>query len=437
MKEVKLPPRNEEAEEGVLSSILMGGWECFDEANKIIQTEDAFYSYKNKYLWRAMSELRKREQQIELVTVLDETKKHKSNDITAYYITGLLDKSVGPSLVFQYSKLVWEKYVQREVGQTAYRLYNASYESIETTRQILDDHGRYVDVLRALLPSRNGDITSIVKETVDKIKTGNNLISFNFEPLDKFAGGMTRGEITVLGGRPGHGKTTLVTNFVRKLVENGNKVLLFNREMSNVEMMRKIIVMETDGVTYDEVRQNEVSVNVLETLDEKIEKRISKKYKNFRMYDDIRSLDESLAEISKFKPDVVIDDYVQLISTNDRLERRFQLEKVMNDYKWICKKENCSSILVSQLNREIERRFDPKPKLSDFAESGVIEQTAEAALFVYYPYQYDDEKYSPYSVSIIGAKSRYGLTGETTLGFNGNKCMFYDSEAQALLNNTP
>ena len=70
-----------------------------------------------------------------------------------------------------------------------------------------------------LQPSRNGDITTIIKETVDKIIKGNAMIPFNFKPLDEFSGGMTRGEITVLGGRPGHGKTTLVVNLIRKLVE--------------------------------------------------------------------------------------------------------------------------------------------------------------------------------------------------------------------------
>jgi len=88
--------------------------------------------------------------------------------------------------------------------------------------------------------------------------------------------------------------------------------------------------------------------------------------------------------------------------------------------------------LVSQLNREIERRFEPKPKLSDFAESGVIEQTAEAAVFVYYPYHLNDEEFSPYSSTLIIAKARYGITGENTLGFNGNRCKFYLSESKAM-----
>lgn len=431
--DIKIPPSDMEAEECVLGAILMGGWETYDEVSEIIQDDEAFYDHMTKHTFRAMGRMRKAEQVIEPLTLLNETKK-KNNAVTAYWLTGLPGKVVGASMAKQHARMVWEKFVQRQVGKTAYKLYNASFSSIDTTRSILEEHGRYVDVLRALLPSRNGDIGTIIQETVDKIIKGNAMIPFNFKPLDEFSGGMTRGEITVLGGRPGHGKTTLVVNLIRKLIEDGKRVLLFNREMSNTEMMRKVIVMESENITYDDVRQNEIPKEVEEKLKNGVSTAVSDKYSNLVMYEDIRSLEESIGEITKFKPDVIIDDYIQLISVgSDALERRFQLEKIMNDYKWICKKENCSAILVSQLNREIERRFDPKPKLSDFAESGVIEQCAESALFVYYPYQYDDEKFSPYSINVIAAKSRYGLTGESTLGFNGNKCRFYNSESKALL----
>jgi len=431
--DIKLPPNDMEAEECVLGAILLGGWDTYDAVSAIIQDDEAFYDHLTKHTWRAMGRLRRAEQVIEPLTLLNETKK-KNNAVTAYWMTGLPEKVVGAAMAKQHAKMVWEKFVQRQVGKTAYKLYNASFSNIDTTRVILEEHGRYVDDLRALLPSRNGDIGTIIKETVDKIIKGNAMIPFNFKPLDEFSGGMTRGEITVLGGRPGHGKTTLVVNLIRKLVEDGKRVLLFNREMSNTEMMRKVIVMESKDITYDDVRKNVIPKKVEEKLLNGVSSTVSDKYANLVMYEDIRSLEESLGEITKFKPDVIIDDYIQLISVGSAsLERRFQLEKIMNDYKWICKKENCSAILVSQLNREIERRFDPKPKLSDFAESGVIEQCAESALFVYYPYQYDDEKFSPYSISVIAAKSRYGLTGESTLGFNGNKCRFYNTESKALL----
>ena len=430
--DMKLPPNDMEAEESVLGAILMGGFETYDKVSEIIQDDEAFYDHLARHTFRGMGRLRKREQVIEPITLINEVKK-KNNGVTAYYITGLLERVPGPSMAGQHARMVWEKFVQRQVGRTAYKLYNASFSNIDTTRQILEEHGRYVDVLRALLPSRNGDIGTIIQETVDKIIKGDAMIPFNFKPLDDFSGGMTRGEITVLGGRPGHGKTTLVVNLIGKLISAGKKVLLLNREMSNTEMMRKLVVMESKDITYDEVRRNKVSKKVEEKLVNGLTTIISDKYSNLTMYDDIRSLEESMAEVTKFKPDVVIDDYIQLVAVSGAVERRFQLERVMNDYKWICKKENCSAILVSQLNREIERRFDPKPKLSDFAESGVIEQCAESALFVYYPYQYDDEKFSPYSINVIAAKSRYGLTGESTLGFNGNKCRFFNTESEALL----
>jgi replicative DNA helicase len=144
------------------------------------------------------------------------------------------------------------------------------------------------------------------------------------------------------------------------------------------------------------------------------------------MYDGLRNLEDSLREIAKHKPDVVIDDYIQLINVHNIKEgRRFEIEKIMQEYKWICKTENCSAILVSQLNREIEKRLDPRPRMSDYAESGVIEQTAESAMFIYYGYNFDSERFNPYKSEIIVSKSRYGKIGTHRVGFNGSRCKFY------------
>ena len=380
-----------------------------------------------------MNRLRLSEAQIEAISLVDEVKKN-SNNVTAYDVSKLIGDEAEPTsaTIKHHSKIVWEKHVQREVARTAYKLYSASFESINTTRTILDEHGKYVDALRSILPGKEQNINLVVDETVDKIIKGNNMIPFNFKPLDDSAGGMTRGEITVVGGRPGHGKTTLMINIIRHLIEDGKKVCLFNREMNNIEMMRKIFVMESKNLTYDKLRSNEIDKKSKDIVKNGMSDLIKNKYQNLIMFDDIKTIEESMAEVTKIKPDVIIDDYIQLIGVGGTLERRFQIERIMTDYKWICKKENCSAILVSQLNREIERRFEPKPKLSDFAESGVIEQTAEAAVFIYYPYHLNDEEFSPYSSTLIIAKARFGVTGESTIGFNGNRCKFYLSESKAL-----
>ena len=89
-----------------------------------------------------------------------------------------------------------------------------------------------------------------MKATVEE---DTNLIPFNLASLDAFAGGMTRKEITVLGGRPGHGKTTLVINIIKGLIEQGYKVMLFNREMSNTEMLKKMTVMDSNALKYGDI----------------------------------------------------------------------------------------------------------------------------------------------------------------------------------------
>lgn len=150
------------------------------------------------------------------------------------------------------------------------------------------------------------------------------------------------------------------------------------------------------------------------------------------MYDSIRTLPESLREVNRHKPDVVIDDYIQLIDMAGVADqRRLEVERIMYEYKWLCKKINCSSILISQLNREIERRDDPVPQMSDFAESGAIEQTAEMAAFVFYPFSTDPEMYDRFESRIIVAKSRYGNIGRFVVGYDGNVCKFFESVNEA------
>ena len=71
------------------------------------------------------------------------------------------------------------------------------------------------------------------------------------------------------------------------------------------------------------------------------------------MYDDIKNLNDAMREIQREKPDIVVDDYIQLIKTDGRnnKDRRFEIEDILIEYKWVCKKEDCAAILVSQLNR--------------------------------------------------------------------------------------
>ena len=424
MTNLKVAPSSKNAEESVLGCILLDGVSIYEKVAAWIRDEDAFYYKDNQTVWKAIKEIYKSGEPIDVITVTNKVKDTSPDETMGYFITGLPMEVATTANAEYHAKIIWERHIQREAAKTANKLYKTSFTDYEKLDTTLQQHSRLIDELKDLQPSKKTDIDVILSNTLSNLKNSSNIIPFGLQQLDYPAGGMTRKEVTVLGGRPGHGKTTLAINIVRSLIAQGYKVMLFNREMSNEEVMKKIIIMESKDIEYSKIRKNKLTdeeITEVELLSEKIDK----KYKNLIMYDNIRKLSEAMLEISRYKPDVILDDYIQLIQVDDIEERRFQIESIMYEYKWICKKENCSAILVSQLNREIEKRIDPKPRLSDFAESGVIEQTAETAIMPFYGWNFDNESHDRYEIEIIVPKSRYGTIGTYVMGFNGNRCKFY------------
>ena len=427
-------PKNEEAEIALLGSILLEGDKIFEKAKSIIKDSGAFYTSKHQELWNSFNRLYKNNVPIDTVTVFGDIKDNvKDHTLTTYYLTGLANGVPTTANCETYAKNIWYKFIQRKAVKSSQILYNLTLQNTDDIVEVLHHHEKIIQELKDIAPSKIVKTEDILTNTVEALKEGSNLIPFGIEQLDNAAGGMTRGEITVVGGRPGHGKTTMVINIVKRLLEQGKKVMLFNREMTNVEMMKKILVMEFQEFSYEKIRKaSNIDKEITEINLKKEE--LGEKYKNLIMLDDCKTLADAMKEISKEKPDVVLDDYIQLIRTDNskNKDRRFEIEDIMLDYKWICKKIKCSAILVSQLNREIERRLDPRPKLSDFAESGVIEQTAEAAFFVYYPYAVDDRDNDRYEIEIICQKARYGKLGSYNMGFNGDKCSVYFDRTEAI-----
>ena len=196
---------------------------------------------------------------------------------------------------------------------------------------LLEKHRRFIEELIDFQPDKKKEIEDIARQAQASIKDRGNMISFNWPMLDHIAGGMTRKEITVVGGRPGHGKTTFMINVVKNLVEANRKVMVFNREMSNIEMIKKHVVLESKGISYRHIRHGEMSdeeemevVTIFETF--------SKKYKDMILYDDVRRLEDTMREIRRHKPDVIIDDFIQLIQVSGADARRFEIEQILQEY---------------------------------------------------------------------------------------------------------
>ena len=121
-----------------------------------------------------------------------------------------------------------------------------------------------------------------------------------------------------------------------------------------------------------------------------------------------------------------------------RARRKYDyIAKLVNDYKWLAKETDAVVVLASQLNRFVERaNIRGKalvPQLSDLAESGAIEQVAENVFFSYYDYKVTGEKGKGKNViTLIASKVRYGDSGSSDLGYDGNKCKIYNTMEEIL-----
>lgn len=426
-------PHNTEAEIAVLGAVLLDETN-YDEVEGWLR-KDVFHKTAHKLIWKTMKKMKKDKKSIDIITTVNELREaDKLKEAGgAYYLTELVESIPSTENIGEYAKIVYSKYVQRMVIKSSQKMQEVAINgSYDDTSDILVKHQRYLSELEMLQPTRKIDIEDVIDEAIDHALTSDDLIQFGIPALDAPASGMTRGEITVVGGRPSHGKSTLMANIVHSLSEPTRdlKVMLFNLEMKNPAMVDKLIVLN-EFFRAKQMRQRNWTKKDVKTLESSREV-LKNRYKNLLMYDDIRHLEDLIREIKRYKPDVIIVDYIQLVKVNiNKNDRRFEIEEVMNEFKWIAKALDCAVILVSQLSREIEKRVDPKPRMSDFAEGGTIEQVAESAIFIFYGYVFNHEEYDQYTAEMITAKSRYGEVGAYEVGFNGDKARYFLTPAEA------
>ena len=436
MNGIVLQPRAIEAEKSVLGAIL-GDATLIEKVINILHEKKIFYDIRHQAIWGHILKMKKEREVVDPVTLLSQINAKEKEEIGgAYYLSELIDSSIGPSQISRHAELVLKKWLQRKIISNSQKIMDVAYEDNTDLDDLIEQSHRYTTEIDSLRPGKGFNLDDALLSTADDILDTQSLINFGYTKLDNLAGGMTRGELTVVGGRPGHGKTTFVLNLLHNLLQKGLKVVLINREMPNTEILKKLIVLESGRLSYTDIRRGAKDEDTREAMFQAVDQ-IAHKYKdNLHMFDDIRDIPRAFAEIKRIKPDVVIDDYIQLISVEGIDKRRFQIEYIMNEYKWLAKtsKPKFTAILVSQLNRAIEKRGDAMPLLSDLSEGGTIEQTAECVLFCYYEYKvlHDQAPQGKFATKLIAAKVRYGETGTALFGFNGDKARFYNDKTEAV-----
>mgnify|MGYP003635258483 CR=1 FL=1 len=433
-------PYDAEIENSVLGAVISHSEEYEKVASFFLDT-DVFYQKRARLLWMRISVLMKEKQPIDTLSICATlTDKDAREGLTPYYVT-ICTKDIGvKGNASFYANKIYEKYLLRKVIVQTDKVKNKAIgNQTDVYDSVIKAHSLFGELIN-LKPTKVQDIEDVISETVKSIKNKTyKLIKTGYPGIDKFSGGLTRGEITIIGGRPGHGKTTVMINMLAKAMEQGKRAMFFSRELPNSELLKKLLCLESGKLSYGQVRQNVFTEDSLKKINEAIEI-VRKKYSKdkFLMFDDIKDFALASSEIKKFKPDIIFDDYIQLIACKGYQDtRRLQIEKLVNDYKWLAKETDAVVVLASQLNRFVERANSRgkslEPQLSDLAESGAIEQVAENVFFSYYDYKVKGEQGKGKNViTLIASKVRYGESGYCDLGYDGNKCKIYNSEEEIL-----
>ena len=209
--------------------------------------------------------------------------------------------------------------------------------------------------------------------------------------LDKLTSFFREGELTVIGGRPSMGKTSLALTIARTLsLRNGKKIVYFSLEMSKEQVLRRIISSETrlncrhmiNGVYSDEDEEiNDISEKTMSAglvIDDTPGTTIDTLYKKCTDY-------------HKDSPiDLIIIDYLQLISGNgDHTSRIQEISAISGGLKELAKDLNVPVIVLTQISRAADGRKDHRPVLSDLRESESIIRNADTIMFLYRDGYYD------------------------------------------------
>ena len=425
-------PHAPEIEKELLGQMIIDNT-IIDKVIHYIPSDTIFYNEFHRSVWRGILDLRKKgTDDITLNTLIAEIPPSLATNDMGYKLTQLCDIATTANAENN-AKILHEKWLLRNVILKSEQVKNVLNVKNSDARDVLEQLQREIESVLDMQVGNGFDIDGLLNETFENMFDSDALIRFGYPKLDELTGGMTRGEITVIAGRPGHFKSTTMLNVVRNLIHGGYKVLVMNREMSNVEMMKKLIVLESEHLSYEKIRIGTLNDNDNDML-EQAKQNIRKNYRNLIMYDSIFDIEGSMREIRKHSPDVVVDDYIGLVSVSGIDDNRIRVDNIMKQYKWSAKKNRMAVLLVSQLNRDCESRANKRPLLRDLRDSGSIEQDAEIILFMYYEWRYymQESDMGEYGIEIILGKNRYGKSGSVKMGVAGDRYKIYSTSEEAL-----
>jgi replicative DNA helicase len=419
----RVPPQNEEAEQAVLGAMMLSG-EAIAQVTDIGLRADDFYRSGHRAIYEALTDLYARGQPVDVVTAKEELLRR--GDLAAVggalYLQHLVEGVATPASAPHYARIVAEHALLRRLIGAAGEILQGAYEVPEDPESFADEaEGRIYAVSRRHERDQVVALRELVHQSMEDLeriheRTGLVGLPTGFRDLDELLQGLQKGNLVVVAARPGIGKSSLVTNIARNVAVSGKSVALFSLEMSRVEIGMRLLCSEA-RVQWHKVRAGMVAAEDWGRIVEAAE--VLDPAPLFIVDTGNVTIVDIRAKARRMKSqhglDLIIVDYLQLMSSHHRVDNRQQeVAEISRSLKLLAKELDVPIIAVSQLNRDPERRTDKKPQLADLRESGAIEQDSDVVMFIHRdPLSEEDQARN--AAEIIIAKHRNGPVGRVTL----------------------
>jgi replicative DNA helicase len=419
------------AERMVISAVVHSGdLRCWEQAHAALDAE-YFHHPAHRRIWEACERVaRTSPSAIDSQLVLGEL--HTDHAEAFLEATGRISI---PRTLPDYIRRVRDLATMREVGRVCGEIYAKTREGTEDIQDFLDDVPRLVaDALRGRMLSTPGhDIRDVVEKVyleAQAMVEHNGLlgVTTGLRALDAATLGYVPGDLVVIAGRPGMGKSALAQHNIQAAAAEGKRVLVFSLEMPKEQWTQRILA--ADG------KLGLKNVRTGKSLRDSPSKYLASCERvsslPIRLVD-IAGMNHSTLSASAraYAQDVgkvglIVVDYLQLMLGDKRISREQQVAESSRACKLLARELDCPVVLLSQLNREAAKRGG-RPQLSDLRESGAIEQDADMVLFVHRPGELDleDESLQGFSELILG-KCRNGATGIVHAAWTGEHTLFGD-----------
>jgi replicative DNA helicase len=432
----RIPPNNIEAEMALIGSVLVDR-EMLAAVGEIVAASD-FYAHVHETIFAVLLHLYERGEPLDKISVAEELRQRGLLERVGglSYISALMDTVQTAASARYYATIVREKSVLRSLIHAGTEITQLGYEGEEDVPGALDRSEQLV----YKIGERRGvtefmPVSRLMKGVFDRIdqryqmrgdRTG---LTAGFRDVDAMTTGFQPGNFVIIAGRPGMGKTSFALNMaVAAAREEGGPIAFFSLEMSNSELIERLICSEA-RISMNDMRRGNIKAHQWEEISSAMGT-----INDLPIYlDDMGAL--TVADVRsrcrRLKSTIglaaIFIDYLQLVRPSVMARganRNEELSEICRSLKITAKDLDVPIIALAQLNRGVEIRSEKRPMLADLRDSGSLEQEADFVAFLYRDGYYNPETPEPDLTEFIIAKHRNGPTGAVKLRFQREYTLF-------------